>query len=55
MISLWNFEAFVFPIQAYANITSNLFDSLEKKKLIDIQSFSSQLYEIIIDYIFYTT
>ena len=38
----------------YANIISNLFDSL-KKNIIDIQLISSQLYEITTDYLFNVT
>ena len=52
--SMLNLEFLVFSVQAFKEITQILpkFAWLPGKNIIDIQSFSSQLYEIIIDYLF---
>ena len=55
MISLFNFEALVFSVQTFKGITQKLFQiclTTWKKNIIDIQSFSSQLLEII-TYLFF--
>ena len=55
--SMLNLEFLVFSVQAFKEITQILprFAWLPGKNIIDIQSFSSQLYEIIIDYLFNVT
>ena len=56
-ISLLWFEFLVFSVKAFKEITQyySKFVWLPGKNIAEIQSFNSQLYEIIIDYLFHVT